>query len=252
VRLHHLIRQEIRYLWRSRRLVAVLVVLTAFGMLSPVLARYMREFMSLVPEGEQIADLIPEPTAADAISQYMKNMGQFGVALALLLAMGAVAREKERGTAALVLVKPVGRGEFIFAKFVALGVAFAVGGVAAAACCYYYMLVLFEPVEFGSWLALNALLLLFLLVHMALTLLFSTLARSQALAGGLALGLAVILAAAGSLPTVGEYLPGELLAWGARLARGVGSSAWPALAVSIGLIGAALAAAVAGFRRQEL
>jgi ABC-2 type transport system permease protein len=250
--LHHLIRQEIRYLWRSRRLVAVLVVLTAFGMLSPVLARYMREFMSLVPEGEQIADLIPEPTAADAISQYMKNMGQFGVALALLLAMGAVAREKERGTAALVLVKPVGRGEFIFAKFVALGVAFAVGGVAAAACCYYYMLVLFEPVEFGSWLALNALLLLFLLVHMALTLLFSTLARSQALAGGLALGLAVILAAAGSLPTVGEYLPGELLAWGARLALGVGSSAWPALAVSIGLIGAALAAAVAGFRRQEL
>ena len=252
MRLPHLVRQEMRYLWRSWRLLTVVVVLTVFGMLSPVLARYMREFMGMLPDGEQIANLIPEPTTADAVSQYLKNMGQFGVMLALLLAMGAVAREKERGTAALVLVKPVGRAEFICAKFAALGIAFAAGVAAAALGCYYYTLVLFEPLDFGSWVALSALLLLFVLVHVALTLLFSTIARSQALAGGLALGLAIILAAAASLPTVGEYLPGQLLVWAGELALGAETSAWPALAVSTGVIAAALGAAAAIFRVQEL
>jgi ABC-2 type transport system permease protein len=252
MRLVHMILHEMRHLRRSWRLLTIVVVLAAFGMLSPVLARYMREFMSMLPEGEQIAAVIPEPTTADAVSQYLKNMGQFGVALAVLLAMGAVAREKERGTAALVLVKPVGRAEFIGAKFIALGLALAVGVASAALGCYYYTIVLFEPLDLGAWLAMNALLLLFLLVHAALTLLFSTIARSQALAGGLAFGLVITLAAAASLPTVGEYLPGALLTWAGELALGAETTGWPALAVSLIVVAAALGAAVGIFRRQEL
>ena len=34
----------------------------------------------------------------DAVTQYIKNIGQFGVILALLLTMGAVAQEKDKGT----------------------------------------------------------------------------------------------------------------------------------------------------------
>ncbi|TET51772.1 MAG: hypothetical protein E3J64_06300 [Anaerolineales bacterium] len=248
----HVLRQELRYHWRSRRLLTVVAVLAAFGMLSPLLARYTAEIIRAMPNGEQIAALIPEPTIADAVSQYLKNVGQFGVILALLLSMGAVTQEKERGTAALVLVKPVGRGEFICAKFAALCLTFAAAILLAGLGCYYYALVLFEPLDAGAWVALNGLLLVFLMVHVALTLLFSTIARSQVMAGGLASGLTILLAVAASLPTVGEFLPGQLLAWGERMAVGSESAAWPALGVSAAIIGAALAGAVVIFRKQEL
>ena len=65
--------------------------------------------------------MIPEPTVADAVAQFTKNIGQFGVLIAILVTMGSVATEKERGTAAFLLTKPIGRGAFVAAKVVAIG-----------------------------------------------------------------------------------------------------------------------------------
>ena len=54
----------------------------------------------------------------DAADQFLKNLGQAGILTAILLAMGSVANEKERGTAALILSKPASRGAFLGAKLV--------------------------------------------------------------------------------------------------------------------------------------
>jgi ABC-2 type transport system permease protein len=113
-------------------------------------------------------------------------------------------------------------------------------------------LLLFEALNLPAWLALNGLLLLYILVYVALTLLCSTLTRSQVVSGGLAFGFLVVLSALGALPKVGDYLPGRLTAWASGLVMGSGTPAWPALGVSIGLIVAALVAAWLIFERQEL
>jgi hypothetical protein len=96
--------------------------------------------------------------------------------------------------------------------------------------------------------------LLFVLVYVALTLFCSTVTKSQVAAAGLAFGLLLVLAIPGSLPKVGEYLPGQLITWGATLMAGSADarSAWPALWVSVGLIVTALVGAWAIFERQEL
>ena len=58
--------------------------------------RYSPEVIRLaLPEGEEILKLIPSPTAADAVSQYLKNISQFGILLAVRMTMGAVALEKD-------------------------------------------------------------------------------------------------------------------------------------------------------------
>ncbi len=247
------VRKELIEQWRSYRLLVVGVVLLVFGLASPLLAKYGPQILRLaLPQGEEILKLMPPPTTADAVGQYLKNSSQFGILLALLMAMGAVAQEKDKGTAALMLVKPMPRGVFLLAKFVALGLTFLAGIILAGAACYYYTLLLFETLSLPAWLALNGLLLLFILVYVALTLLCSTLTQSQVVSGGLALGLLVILTALGAVPRVGDYLPGRLTTWAGELATGSGSSAWPALAVSLGLIVAALIAAWLIFERQEL
>jgi ABC-2 type transport system permease protein len=244
--------KELKEQWRSYRFLAAAVLLIAFGMLSPVLARYMRELFALIPNAAAIATVIPEQTIADAIGQYIKNLSQFGVLLALLLPMGSVVQEKERGTAAMLLSKPLSRGAFLLAKFAAHTLVFLVSLLIAGLAGYFYTLILFGSLPFGGWMAMNGLLLLYLLVYVALVLLFSTLARSQLLAVGMGFGVLILLGGVGAIPGVGSNLPGELLNWGAELALGQGQPAWVALGVSLGLVTGALLAAWLIFRRQEL
>ena len=246
------LRKELLEQWRTYRLLITVVVLVVFGLLSPLTAKYTPEILKVLPNGEEISKLIPAPTVFDSVAQYLKNISQFGVILALLLTMGAVAQEKDKGTAAMMLVKPLPRWAFLTAKFAALAITFAVSLALAALACYYYTWLLFEALDLPRWLALNGLLLLFVLVYVAVTLFCSALTRSAAAAGGLAFGAMLMLAIPGSLPGVGEYLPGQLINWGAGLMAGQPDSYWPALGVCLGLILAALVGAWAVFERQEL
>jgi ABC-2 type transport system permease protein len=166
--------------------------------------------------------------------------------------MGAVAREKDRGTAAMMLVKPLPRVTFLAAKFTALALMFAVAIAIAGAACYYYTWLLFGALDVPRWLALNGLMLVFVLVYVALTLFCSVVTKSQAAAGGLALCLLFILGLIGSIPSLGEYLPGQLTAWGGRLMALEAKAFWPALWVSVGIIVVALIGAGLIFERQEL
>jgi len=246
------LRKELLEQWRSYRMLIVGAVLIVFGMTSPLIAKLTPELIRLVPNGDALAALVPAPTAADAVAQYAKNMNQFGIVLALLVTMGAVAQEKDKGTAAMLLVKPMPRSVFLLAKFAALSLTFAVCVGLAAIGSYLYTLILFGALDAAAWLALNLLFLIFVLVFVALTLLCSTLMRSTAAAGGLAFGLLIALSIASALPAIGEVLPGQLMVWGAGLALGAGRAAWPALGVSLALIAASLVAAWLIFERQEL
>jgi len=247
------LRKEMMEQWRSYRLLIVGVVLLLFGLTSPLLAKYTPEILRVaLPEGEEILGLIPPPTVADAVAQYLKNIGQFGVLLAVLMAMGSVALEKDKGTAGLMLVKPVPRSVFLAAKFLALAVTFTAGIILAGVAGYYYTLLLFEPLSLSAWLALNGLLLVFILVYVALTLLCSTLTESQVVSGGLAFVVIVVLSGLGAVPRLGEHMPGQLNTWAANLFTTNGEPAWTALGVSIGLIVAALVIAWLVFERQEL
>jgi len=247
------LRKELLEQWRTYRLLVVAVVLLMFGgFMAPLSAKYTPELITaLAPNGDEIAKLIPAPTAAAAVEEYIGNVSQFGVLVALLVAMGAVAQEKEKGTAALMLVKPLPRGVFLLAKFVALGANLVLSIVVAALACYYYTMLLFEPLDLPSWLALNGLLLLFLLVFVALTLFCSTLTNSQVVGGALAFGLLMVLTAIGALPTLGDFLPGRLVSWAGSLMSG-GPSAWPAVGGGLVLILLSLCGAWAIFERQEL
>jgi ABC-2 type transport system permease protein len=244
-------RKEWRYLIRSYRFLIAIVVLLFFGLTSPVLARYQEELMNAIPTGD-ITISMPPPTVMTAIGQYAKNMAQDGVLLGLLLTMGAVAMEKDKGTAAMMLVKPLPRGSFLTAKFLSLAAMFAICLLVTGLSAYYYTLLLFEAMNIGHWLVLNLLLFVYFLVIVAITLFCSTITRSQGAAIGITFGLLVIGWFAGGILRLGKFMPGELVTWGVRSMQGDGSQSWIALGVSLGLIIVPLLAAWQIFKRQEL
>ena len=238
---------------RTHRLLIVCLILLLFGLLYPLLAKFTPEIIKMVHGGEQLSLIITPPTVVDAVAQYLKNMTQFGLLLAVLMGMGMVSQEKDKGTAAMVLAKPLSRTAFILAKAAAMGASFLIGTALAAGAGYYYTLLLFEALPFGGWLALNGLLLVYFGVYAALTLLASTLNRSMLGSGVTAVGFIIVLALVEMIPAAGKLLTGGLLAWAGNLALGSGESpAWGALWVCLGLIAAALTASVLVFRRQEI
>jgi ABC-2 type transport system permease protein len=248
-----MLKKELREQWRTYRFLVVGAVLAIFGLTSPLMARYIPELIKSLGGIEGLDQLIPTPTVADAVGQYLKNCFQFGVILALLVPMGAVVGEKDRGTAAMVLSKPVSRASFLLSKFVAAALVFLAAILIAALGAYYYTGILFQWLDVGAFLLLNLLFWLDLLVYLALTMLASTLARSTVAAGGIGFGLFMVMWIAGVIPQVGRHLPDALLGWGTRIALGLpGAPAWGALGVSLGLIAAALVGAVVIFRRQEI
>lgn len=246
------LRKEWLEQWRAYRLLVVGVVFVVFGLLSPLLAKYTPDLIRLLPNGDALAALLPPVTAMDAVIQYLKNISQFGVLLAVLLTMGTVVQEKDKGIAALMLVKPLPRWAFLAAKFKALSLTFMLSLLLAGAACYYYTWLMFDALNLWGWLALNALLLLFILVHVATTLLCSVAGRSQAVAGGLAFGLMILLMLGGTVPVVGQYLPGQLIAWAGGMMAGDAASFWPAVGVSVGIMAISFLGAWRIFQRQEL
>ncbi|MBN1437812.1 MAG: YhfC family intramembrane metalloprotease [Anaerolineales bacterium] len=250
--------KELTQLWRTKRFLVTGAVFLVFGMGSPLIAKLVPEMLKSIPEMQQFAAMIPEPTAADGMSQYLKNLTQFGFLLAVLLGMGAVVGEKERGVAPMVLAKPMPRWAFLAAKFAAQAVMYAACFLLSGAGAYYYTLVLFGPLEAAPFFLANGLLLIWLLTFAALALLGSTLAKSTAAAGAIGFGLSVALMLAGSIPRYGTLFPGGLLSWAEQTARTAAGAVPPAaanggaLASAGALILLCLILSVGAFEQQEL
>jgi ABC-2 type transport system permease protein len=247
-----MLRKELLEQWRTRRMLVVAVVFTALGIGSPLLARYTPELVKALA-GDQFQITLPPPTAADAVSQFIKNLGQAGVLTAILLAMGSVAVEKERGTAALLLTKPISRGAFLLAKLLAIATTLLVGLLVAAIAGYAYTAILFETLSPLGWGAMAGLLLLGLIGYASLTFLGSTLARSSLAAAAIGIGAMILLAILSALPSIGPLTPGGLNAPGAALAVGKdpGALIGPVL-VNLAGVAAVFGLAWLVFRRQEL
>jgi ABC-2 type transport system permease protein len=245
--------KELRQAWRTRRALIILVVFLLFGMGSPLLARFTPAILGSVEGVEQFADLIPEPTRVDALTQYVKNLTQFGFIIAVVIGMAAVAGEKEKGIASLILTKPLPRWAFVLSKFLAQASLYAIAFLLAALGAAYYTSVLFEPLALGPFLWGNVLLLIWLLVFVAVSLLGSTLAGSVGAAAGIGLAGSVVLLIAGSLPKIGPFMPGALVAWAGQL--GLDLTPAPnggALMAGVVLIILCLLGAVAAIEEQEL
>lgn len=247
------LRKEMLQQWRTKRLLVVSAVFTLFGLISPLIANFTPELLRSISGAEQFADLVPTPTTADALGQYIKNITQFGFIIAVLQGMGAVAGEKEKGTAALILSKPLPRWAFLLSKFSAQALVYLLGFALAALGAYYYTLVLFEPLDLLPFLFGNLLLLLWLLAFAAVTLLGSAVAASTGAAAAIALAGAVALLLAGSLPRVGALAPSALVSWAGQL--GLEPAVQPnggALVATIVVVVVCLLVALAVFEVQEL
>lgn len=249
-----LLEKEVIEAWRTYRLGIVCGLFVVLGILSPVVTRYLPQIVrAFAPPGFEIG--LPEMGIVDVIDQLLKSVVQFGALAAVLITMGSVAGEKERGTAALVLAKPVSRAAFLWAKFVALGMVFGLATGLAVVAAWLYTTLLFEQPPILPWLSMAMVIWLSTMVYVSITFLGSAALRSPL--GAAAVGFAGLigLSLASIVSTLNPWLPAGLIdvAKAAALEE-VSSDLDPprTIAVSVGLIVVTLALAWWRFRREEL
>lgn len=245
--------KEWRQRWRNWQFLIVTAVFLLFGFGSPLLAKFTPELLRSLEGMDAFAAFIPEPTTADAIAQYLKNITQFGFILVIVLGMGSVAAEKEKGVATLILSKPLPRWAFLLSKLLIQGAMFGLALLVGALGAYYYTAVLFGGLDLAAFLFGNLLLWLWLMLFAAITLLASTLTRNSGAAAGLALAGAVLLFLLGSIPQIGQIMPSALIAWASQLGLATAVPAnGGAIATAVLLLLALFVTAVAVFEHQEL
>jgi ABC-2 type transport system permease protein len=250
-----LLLKELREQLRTSRLVAVSVVFIFFGILGPVTDRYMKELIDAIgTQSGGFSVQVPPPTLDGALIQITKNLSQFGIICALLLGMGSVAWEKERGTAGMILTKPASRAAFLAAKLVAISFTLGIATALGTGVAYVYTLILYPTVfPLAGYIAMAALLWWILVGFTAITLLGSTITRSAIAAAGIGLVALLVMGIVGALPVIGPYMPSSLGEPARAFAMGQ-DPGWfiGPLAFNLALVPALFVITWLVFRRQEL
>jgi len=246
-----LLRKDLTEQWRTFRFPAVVLVFFLIGLVSPLLAKYTPELVGQLAGDVEIT--FPVPTSVQSIQQIVKNLAQIGPIAAIFLAMSVIATEKRRGTAALVLTKPVSRGAFVASKFLAMMITLGSGIVVGCIGGYAYTAMLFEALPVGGYIVFTLLILLSVTVYAAVTFLSSTILASPLAAAGVGFGVFVVTLAMTALPRIGDFTPIGLYGPAQQIALGEmsGDVVLPAL-VNLLAVALALVFAWLSFRRQSL
>ncbi len=253
-----LVRKELRQNWRSFRLPALYLTLVFLALADPLMTRYMSQILQRFASG--ITIVVPPPSPAQAMSQFLGDVLEIGIFVIVAITMGAVAGEKASGLASFVLTKPVTRASYVGAKLVVLAAGVAVGVVGAAALAHAYTWTLLGAAEPAGVALATLCALTYAEFFLAITFAASMVVPNALAAGGVGLGALLASTVLGSIfarSAAGAYLPSSLVAGIAHFlntpAAGRSAAAFlrPA-AVAVALAVAFVACGYLRFRREPL
>jgi ABC-2 type transport system permease protein len=250
------LKKEFREIGKTYKIYVIPIIFLVLGLMSPIIAKIAPDLVkSVAGSGSGVVIQLPPPTAVDAYLQLFKNFNQIGVLVVLITSIGLVVEEKNRGTAILILAKPVPRWSFIISKYLTSAVLVVVSTLLSYFACLYYCGILFDETLFMPSFQGLVLLLVYYLLVLAITLFASTISGTSVVSGGIAIGGVLLLSLLPSLHQwFARYSPGALSGMENKLAAGsiVFSDAVPALIVTAVLAVLHVTAAVVVFQRQEL
>lgn len=250
------VRLEWLRLWRTYRLLILVVVFAFFGLLGPLTAAFLPEIVSLASQSEDLGQAIelPEPVPPDGIAQYIGNISQLGLIVVAAVAALALAIDSRPGLAAFYRTRQPSAGSWVLPRWLAstlgAGLAWTVGLLAAV----YETVLLIGPLPVGGMLVGWALWLLYLAFAVALVALAAGIVRATVAVTAVSVGLLVAIALVGVIPQVGEWLPSHLVAAPSALAAQETSASdyVRASLVTVAATAATLAGAIRLARRREL
>ncbi len=247
------VKKEWTELFRTYKLLILLIVFLLFGLMNPLIAFYMPEIFAAAgidPSTLGLAD----PTALDSFAQFFKNVGQMGLIVVVIVFANTMAGELSKGTLVNVLTKGLKRRTVVLAKFTVASITWTIVYLVAFAITYFLTDYLFVIGSFSNgFLAFFGLWLfgLFLIASVILGgILFSRMVGSLLFAGGLV----VVMTLLNIVPTFQKYVPATIASVNVSLLMGTldTSDFVPALIICGALIVGFVSASILIFDRKQV
>lgn len=247
-------RLEVLRLWRTYRLLVLVLVFVFFGLLGPLTAAYLPELIGLAGQSEGIEVSVPDPVPADGIAQYIGNITQIGLIAVAAVAALAMAVDARPGLAAFYRTRQPHAAAWILPRWIATTLAAVLAWTAGLAAAVYETVLLIGSLPADAVLAGWAYWVVYLAFAVAVAALAAGLARSTVAVTVVAAGLLIAIGLLGVVPQLSEWVPGYLVGAPAQLAAGASDpdDYLRAAVVCLVATAASLASAVLLVRRREL
>lgn len=234
-------------LWRTGRAAALAGLFTVFGLLGPVTARYLPELVG--ETGGDITIIVPPPTPADGIADYLQNAQQLGVAVVVIVAASALAFDSRPGLSAFYRTRVSHPRVLLLPRYLVVTAAAVLAFLLGTLAAWYETAVLLGGVPAARMLLGMLLGGLYLCLATAVTALVAAFLRGvlATVAGTLALLLALALGGA-----AGRWSPSALSGAPAGLLTGRDPADYlvPALLAALATLGVLALASLRLGRRE--
>jgi ABC-2 type transport system permease protein len=236
---------------RTKRWIALVGIYVFFGLLGPLSARYLGEIVERF--GGDVEVTFPPPVPADGMIQYVSNVSQIGLLVAVVIAAGSLAFDAKPEMGVFLRTRVRNVWGIIVARltvtFLAIGASFVLGALAA----WYQTVVLIGNLPTGGTVAGIGYGLLYLAFVVSLVAVAG--ARARGVLGAVTITIVALLAMPliGIVEAIGRWLPSHLVGALSDIPGGVAISDYlPAAIITLILIGMCLWLAVRWGAAREL
>jgi ABC-2 type transport system permease protein len=244
-------RLEVLRMVRSPRGLVLGGVYLFFGLLGPVMAKYMTKLTDHVTGSVKI--VVPPPTSRDGMINYVGQTSQTGMIVVVVIAAGALSLDARRGLSVFYRTRAAGLGALIVPRYVVMALAAMLAQVLGTLGCWYGSELLLGNLPAGDVLAgllCSAVQLAFCVAVVALA---ASVTRGVLGTIGLSLGILLLLPLLGTIGAIHDWLPSTLIQAPAELLSNPTLSDYlPSLAVGSAAVPLLLMLAVRRFERREV
>ena len=236
---------------RTRRWIALFAVYLFFGMLGPVIARYMAQLMERVQS--EITIIVPPPQPKDGVVNYLSQVGQIGLIVVVVIAAGALAFDARRGVSTFLRTRTTNMWRLVLPRVVVPASAAVLAYAIGLAAAWYGTALLIGPLPAAPMLGGLLCESLYLIFAVAVVAAAASFARSTLGTVGLGLGVLIAASAAGTIGALHDWLPTSLAGAPVDLLRTADLTDYlPALVTCVVTSVALVAVAVLRLRRREI
>jgi ABC-2 type transport system permease protein len=236
---------------RTPRWIALFGVYLLFGLLGPVMAKYIGFFLENVQS--EITIIAPAPTPKDGIVNYVNQVGQLGLIVVVAIAASALAFDAHRGLSTFLRTRTDGMWGLVRPRFFATAVAAVLAYSLGLLAAWYETALLLGSLPPGAMLAGWLCESLYLIFAVAVVAASASIARSTLATVGIALTTLIVLSIVGSLGVLHDWLPSTLVGAPVDLLTGTLLTDYlPAMAVTVVTGVGLVALAVVRLRQREI
>lgn len=147
-----LLKYDLFYLVKTKKFVVYISIFVFFSILSPLTAKYIGQILEFLLGDSGLAIPVPEATTIAAYTQYISDLMEVCLLVALFGSMSIFIHDKSKGLIPLIFTKPINRTYYVISKYIAVQILLLVSILLGYLMFTYYTYVLFDEVFFISGL----------------------------------------------------------------------------------------------------